>query len=202
MIRTWKESIRRQLEERYLTAGDPRGQSGFQGDEGAWRQAREIIAASIDRDGTFLDVGCANGYLMECIVEWCGEREIRVEPFGLEILEPLADLARRRLPAWADRIFTGDAYDWSPPQRFDFVRTHLDVAPVVDWRRVIEHLVSTVLAPGGRLICCSYGSSEGDDMTQPVGRLLRDWGYDVAGEAHAVYGRGGVVTRLAWVDVP
>jgi SAM-dependent methyltransferase len=202
MSTIWKEGIRRRLEARYLAAADPRGQSGFWGDAAAWRQAREIVAERIDRDGTFLDVGCANGHLMECVVAWCGERGVRVEPYGLEILEPLAELARQRLPAWADRIYVGDAVDWSPPRRFDFVRTHLDVAPVAEWRRAVEHLGSAVVAPGGRLICCSYGSSEGADITQPVARLLREWGFEVGGEAHAVYGGGGVVTRLAWVDVP
>lgn len=37
----------------------------------------------------------------------------------------LVELARGRLPQWADRIFLGEALSWDPPRRFDFVRTEL-----------------------------------------------------------------------------
>ena len=61
---------RRLLEGAYLEAEDPRGGSGFRGDAGRWERARRPIASAVDRDGTFLDVGCANGLLMESLVEW------------------------------------------------------------------------------------------------------------------------------------
>src|SRR5262249_61585005 len=54
----------------YLAAETPWGQSGKSGDEALWEEGRSHIADAIDRDGTFLDVGCASGYLMECIVGW------------------------------------------------------------------------------------------------------------------------------------
>ena len=57
-------------------------------------------------DGTFLDVGCANGYLMECIVRWTRHR---VEPYGLELAGTVAELARQQRPHWAQRIFVGNA---------------------------------------------------------------------------------------------
>ena len=72
---------------------------------------------AIDRDGSFLDVGCANGYLLESIVRWS---ERRIEPFGLDFSPRLVELARARLPQWADRIYLGDALEWEPPRRFDF----------------------------------------------------------------------------------
>ena len=37
------------------------------------------------------------------------------EPHGVDISPALAELARRRLPQWEGRIWTGDAVDWSPP---------------------------------------------------------------------------------------
>jgi 2-polyprenyl-3-methyl-5-hydroxy-6-metoxy-1,4-benzoquinol methylase len=51
------------LERAYLEASDPRGGPGFRGDETRWERARRPIVSAIDHDGTFLDVGCANGLL-------------------------------------------------------------------------------------------------------------------------------------------
>src|SRR5438270_6914442 len=59
-----------EFERAYLATADPRAQSGFHGSAERWEAARRAIAEAIDSDGTFLDVGCANGLLMESIVEW------------------------------------------------------------------------------------------------------------------------------------
>lgn len=94
-----------------------------------WERGRRPIAEGINRNGTFLDVGCANGLLMESIVGWAAAAGHHVEPYGLDYSPNLAALARRRLPHWADRIFVGNGADWTPPQRFDFVRTELVYVP-------------------------------------------------------------------------
>src|SRR5256885_4421623 len=98
----------------YLSSDNPRGQSGYSGDDARWTRARSLIADAIDRAGAFLDVGCASGYLIESMQRWCAEKGIAIEPFGLDISPELADLARRRLPQWADRIYTDNALDWRP----------------------------------------------------------------------------------------
>ena len=67
---------------------------------------------AIDRDGAFLDVGCARGYLMECVAHWS---PYRVEPHGLDVAPGLVALACRGLPAWADRICLRDVLSWQPP---------------------------------------------------------------------------------------
>jgi 2-polyprenyl-3-methyl-5-hydroxy-6-metoxy-1,4-benzoquinol methylase len=61
------------LERAYLNSEDPRGGSGFRGDEARWERARRPIVQAVDRDGTFLDVGCANGLLMESVTAWAAE---------------------------------------------------------------------------------------------------------------------------------
>ena len=57
-------------EEHYLASDDPRRQSGFAGDEERWEAARRPIVEAIHRRGSLLDVGCANGYLLESLVHW------------------------------------------------------------------------------------------------------------------------------------
>lgn len=192
---------RRLLEEAYLTAGDPRGQSGFRGDEARWERARRPIVRAIDRDGTFLDVGCANGLLMESVFAWAGEEGRRIEPYGLDLIESLAELARRRRPQWSDRIFAGNVMGWRPPFRFDFARTELEYAPPRRRPAMIERLLGEYLVPGGRLIVCSYGSSRHPaPKAEPVAKLLRSWGCEVAGEAVGADTNGVIITRVAWVD--
>jgi SAM-dependent methyltransferase len=158
-------------EENYLRGRTPLEQSGFGGDEARWELARRPIVEAIDRDGTFLDVGCASGYLMECVARWS---PYRVEPYGLDFSPRLVELARGRLPQWTDRIFVGDALEWGPPHAFDFVRTELVYAPEERQRDLVERLLSYA----GRLIVCGYGSGRKGVPAEPLAPLLREWGYE------------------------
>ena len=93
--------------------------------------------------------------------------------------------------------------DWEPPLRFDFVRTELGYVPRDRRRGMIERLLGLYLAPGGRLILCSYGSSRPHrPKAEPVGEVLRTWGYDVAGKSEGIDTNGVAITRVAWTDAP
>jgi 2-polyprenyl-3-methyl-5-hydroxy-6-metoxy-1,4-benzoquinol methylase len=100
----WYDQAAGALVTAYLAGDNPRAQSGSDGSIADWAYTRGLLAEAVDRDGAFLDVGCANGYLMETMVAWCAERGHAIEPYGLDIAPELAALARRRLPRWADRI--------------------------------------------------------------------------------------------------
>lgn len=191
------------LEEAYLAGENPRKQSGFSGDEAKWERDRRPIVEAVDRSGTFLDVGCASGHLMECVAEWAAEDGYEVEPHGLDLIPSMAGLARRRLPHWADRIHTGNVMSWEPPRRYDFVRTEIQYVP--EWRRpdLVRRLLDVFLVPGGRVIVCSYGSSRRPSPgAEPVADLLAGYGFTVAGHAEVVADTGRVTTRVAWVDAP
>ena len=88
------------FEEAYLGGDNPRAQSGFGGNQERWELARRPIVEAIDGPGTFLDIGCANGHLMECVARWSPHP---VEPYGLDFAPGLVELARRRLPHMAGR---------------------------------------------------------------------------------------------------
>jgi SAM-dependent methyltransferase len=196
----WFDRIRRKLEAAYLASEDPRGQSGFRGDEARWHLARGIIVEAISRDGTFLDIGCANGHLMETLTQWAAERGVRIEPYGLDISPDLAALAKRRLPQWADRIFVGNGIDWVAPMRFDYVRTELVYVPEPSRESYVRRLLSEVIVPGGRLIVCSYGSVGRRDPAQAIGDILRGWQLPVSGEAEVIDPSGVALTRVGWTD--
>lgn len=189
------------LEQAYLAGEDPRRQSGFSGDDAKWEWLRRPITQAFHKDGTFLDIGCASGYLMECARRWAAEDGRNIEPYGLDMIASVAELARRRLPMWADRIYTGNVMAWDPPLRFDFVRTELVYVPAHRRADLVARLLDRFVVPGGRLIVCSYGSTTSDRaVARQVTDLLTAWGHDVAGSHEEVAENGRVGLRLAWVD--
>jgi SAM-dependent methyltransferase len=166
----------RQLGPAYLRATTAEGQSGFGGSATEWRAARGAIANAIVRDGTFLDVGCANGLLMETVVQWCAERYLRVEPYGIDLVPELVELARRRLPQWRERLWEGNAVDWAHPEgmRFDAVRIGLASVPERHRQALVAHHLDQTVAPGGRLIVTHYvaaGATQGLRVTDLLDAL-------------------------------
>jgi hypothetical protein len=193
----WQEAVAAILVPAYLAADTPWAQSGKSGDEETWEHARRPVADAIDRDGSFLDVGCASGFLMESVRRWTAERGLAVEPYGLEIAPELAELARRRLPHWADRIFVANARHWRPPRRFDFVRTGLEYAPPGRRRELVEHLLGHVVAPHGRLIVGVYSQ---DRDARPTDALVASWGFEISGRIEAAHRDPSAAYRLFWID--
>lgn len=160
----------------------------------------DLFGRSSKRPRTYWSYG-SHGLLMECVASWSREDGYSIEPYGLDFSPRVADLARQRLPRWAGRIYTGNVIDWQPPRHFDFVRMELDYVPVHRQRGLVGRLLSEVVAPGGRLIVCSYGSSSRPaSRAEPVGAILRGWGYEVAGETEATAPNGVVVLRVAWLS--
>jgi SAM-dependent methyltransferase len=198
----YSDNVRR-LETSYLRAGTDQGGSGFGGDAEDWRNGRLHITDGITRGGSFLDVGCANGLLMESVANWCAERGFRVEPYGVDLSSGLVDLARRRLPQWADRIWVGNAIDWRPPDglRFDYVHILLDCVPRARRAELIRHQLERTCRPGtGRLLVSQYGSLPGDGGT--AADVVRSLGFTCAGESRGSGRPGYVRDPTAWVDAP
>lgn len=189
----------RLLEAAYLRADTPEGGSGFGGTSDEWRLRRGHILDAVDHDGSFLDVGCANGHLMDSIARWAAARGIRLEPYGIDVAPRLVELARNRLPAWADRIWLADAVLWSHPQamHFDFVHVLLDVVRPHRRSELIGHLLDDVVAAGGRLIVSHY-IDPALSSELPAAGILRGLGFDVAGET--IPGEGSRAAPSAWID--
>ncbi len=201
---TWHARMAALITPAYLAGDNPRAQSGYTGSEEDWQQARSLVAEAIPRSGTFLDVGCASGLLMETVRDWCGERGLAIEPYGLDIVPELAALARARLPQWAERIFDGNAAAWRPPRRFDFVRTGLEYVPPPDRAALVSHLLEHVVVPGGRLLIGPCTEERDETREQPGQEdALRTWGFAIAGRIERAHPRDErVIRRLSYVDKP
>lgn len=185
------------LQDVYLSSDDPAVQSGFSGGRERWVAERSPIAAAIDRDGDFLDVGCANGLLLEDLVGWAVSVGHHIVPYGVDLGHELIQLARQRLPTFATNFVVADAWSWEPERTWDHVFSLVDLAPdylACEW---LGRLTGWV-APGGRLIIGSYGSRSREVEPADVARVLERCGYDVTGEAFA---GEPAISRFAWTDL-
>lgn len=175
----------------YLAARTPWEGSGKQGSAEDWHYARSHLAHAVDRDGSFLDVGCANGYLLECLPGWTPHT---LDRYGLDIAPELVDLARRRLPDLADRLFVGNALEWEPPQRFTYVRTGLEYVPRHRRRELVERLLGWT----DRLIIGVFNEEAHD---RPTEHLLCSWGHRIAGRGERAHPtKPGMEYRVLWID--
>ena len=157
-LERWFENARLTLEASYLSHPDsePWRQSGMSGPAERWIALRRPLVDCLDRSGSFLDIGCANGYLLECLLGWAAGRGLTLDPYGMDISSRLVELAQQRLSQFPGHFFAGNSLDWVPPLRFDFVRTELVYVPAGYERAYVEHLFRRVVKPDGRLILASY----------------------------------------------
>jgi SAM-dependent methyltransferase len=195
-LQSWFTEIKQTLETSYVNASTPWQQSGKSGAFEDWVRLRIANIAPVERSGSYLDIGCANGYLLECSVVWARLKGIEITPYGLDYSAKLVGLARQRLQS-SSNIYVGNAWDWSPPQHFDYVRTELDYVPRNYRKPFIERLLAEFVAQNGRLIISQYRSRREDLSQGWVDRELEMYGYHVV-EVHSGYdGVGLELCRVA-----
>jgi len=131
------------------------------------------------------------------MVPWCASAGIQCEPYGLDISPELADLARRRLPHWSDRIFIGNALDWYPPRRFDVVRTGLEYVPTRRQRDLVTRLLADVVADRGRLLIGVVNEERNGHATE---QTIESWGFRIAGTAERLHQDPRLAYRVVWID--
>jgi GNAT superfamily N-acetyltransferase/SAM-dependent methyltransferase len=200
----WFEAMRSTLESSYVQRSEPWGQSGLMiSDENAWEACRKPIADCIDRSGSFLDIGCANGYLLEKLIEWIRERGLRIIPYGLDLSNKLIELAKARLPLYKDNFFVGNALNWKTPAppRFDYVRTEIVYVPEILQKRYVEGLIDYYLKPEGRLLLTEYRSRRDLPDKPWIDITLTDWDISVEYCKSGFYD-GKEVTRVFVIAKP
>jgi SAM-dependent methyltransferase len=185
------------LEPAYLSHDDPIRQSGFGGGPERWRAERGAILEAVTGDGDLLDIGCANGYLAECLVAWAGERGVQLTPHGIDLGPRLIAEAQRRLPEFAANFHVANGWDWRPGRRFRYVYTLSDCVPPEMLREYVGRLLGRLIEPGGRLIVGSYGSRSRATPALPIAETLASYGYAVAGRT---MGGAPPLTAFAWID--
>ncbi|MGV2831120.1 class I SAM-dependent methyltransferase [Myxosarcina sp. GI1(2024)] len=182
----WFLQVKQVLESSYTAAPTPWQQSGMSGTFEEWTRLRVPNLAAVNRPGKYLDIGCANGYLLECLVAWSQLKGIELTPYGIDYSVKLVALARERLSTYADHMYVGNAWNWSPSQRFDYVRTELNYVPRNYQKQFVERLIAKFVSKDGRLIISQYRNRR-DNLTRGwIERDLVAWGFEVT-EIHSGY---------------
>ncbi len=180
-LRQWFQANQRLLESTYLAGTQPWQQSGVglhtPHSAHDWEVLRRPIADCLTASGTFLDIGCANGYLLECVLRWTQERSLHIIPYGLDFSGKLLSLARKRLPQYADHFFAGNAWDWPPPRTFDAVNTTLDYVPDELQEAYVQRLLDHYVRPGGRLLIAEYLGRHTGMPDRRIDEQLKHWGF-------------------------
>ena len=179
----------------YLSRDNPRAQSGHGSDIYRWRNVRWMILEPVYHDGTFIDIGCANGHLIESLDRWMRSTDVHVDFYGLEISQGLFDLAQRRLPDFASRLFLGNALYWKPPFEFDYVYTMILPDIPGDLRKpFLENLYGNYVKPDGRLILGPWN-------TRQIEEELPKLGFTPSGYCEkSVPGTSDETKRIVWID--
>jgi SAM-dependent methyltransferase len=195
----WHAAMAALVKPAYLAADNPYAQAGHGGDAATWEASRGFIAEALHRSGTFLDAGCASGILMESVQRWGSNKNLTIEPYGLDIIPEFVELARRRLPHWAGRITEGNIRTWKPAGNgFDFVLVRPDYAPPNRRADMVDHVIKHVLKPGGRLIVF-VGTEEVGSRSAEAS--ITHQGLTVHGRIEIPHLKDQrVVRRLFWID--
>ena len=195
----WDERTAELLEDTYLASGaGPRGSGSADDSEGDWRAKRQHLSIPMDTDGSWLDVGCANGHLLVTLPRWAAERGVRIEPSGLELIPRVADLARRLNPELAHRIWTGSVMTWAPPMTYRYVTVPDDVVPRHHLGTLVDRLQDAFVEPGGRIVISAYTGP--GDRPRSLFDDLTDCGHPPSGTIHIDRpNRNPLLT--AWIDV-
>jgi 2-polyprenyl-3-methyl-5-hydroxy-6-metoxy-1,4-benzoquinol methylase len=156
----WLDNLKKDLEESYLRYPEPWKQAGFMQDENAWIECRKPIADCIDKSGSLLDIGCSNGYLLECLVKWSAEKGLKVLPYGIDLSEKLIAAAKSRLTDYTNNLAVGSGTKWVSPIKYDFVRTELSYVLDESQEQYLNKVFTNFLNPEGKLILTEYRSKK------------------------------------------
>lgn len=190
----WCGKQKEMIYDHYLESEDPRKQSGFLGAEESWVACRKPITNCITQSGSFLDIGCANGYLLESIIRWTKERGLKIEPYGIDISEELVTAARKRLPQYRRNIQLGNGFSWNPSRRFDYVRTELLYVSEEYRKAFINRLIALFLKADGTLLVTEYHSRK-DLASKWESAILGKMGFRVS-DTKSGYWQEKEVTRV------
>lgn len=149
----------------------------YQGSLSDWIRNRRFIRSVIHKDGTILDIGCANGFFLLSLMLWS---EYKLSPFGIDIAEGKVSMAKRIFGKYPKRfeVFDGVSdIDSLPsesfPDSFDFVYWNVfDSFAFGDpggYGCAFLRKLFRKVSPGGRFILAFYDAEE--DATEAIRNL-------------------------------
>lgn len=130
-----------------------------------WESRRRFIAKVINKNGTILDIGCANGFFLKCLQKWTAYKLI---PYGIDYNKKCIREAMNLFPLYADNFIFANVLELqnilkqSYLNKFDFVYWNIWDPWEFENQREIESLklALKIVSAEGRLILGFYQSEK------------------------------------------
>ncbi len=188
----WLNAVRKDILESYIKYKEPWKQAGFIMQQDEWDICQKPVAECIDKSGAFLDIGCSNGYLLECLMKWTS---YSLTPYGIDSSLKLVRLAKERLPQFEANLVVANAPEWSSPVKFDFVRTDLDGVLEDLQEQYVNRLMYKYIAPNGKLLLVEHRTKKDSQARPWLNEKVSKWGLYIADQKSAFID-GKELTRL------
>ena len=190
------------MELSYVTQDTPLRQCGFSGNELRWKEQRSPIIQAIEGDGDLLNLGCANGYLLESLVHWAQLKDVFITPHGVDAGTKLIAFARARHNVVRTNFHVGNVWDWAPPRKYRYVYTSTELVHQEYLPQYLARVKHTMVEVGGRLIVGSYGSRRRNLPPIDLKEIFDAIGWKITGMSSAPGDVSmPVVARYAWMNV-
>jgi predicted O-methyltransferase YrrM len=89
-----------------------------------WYDQRHFVSQAIHKPGTLLDIGCANGFLLKCLLEWSTHELVL---YGIEFDKQRMEVAKTLLEPFSNNILEARVNELKNldkrgfPSSFDFI---------------------------------------------------------------------------------
>jgi len=184
---TWLNRLKKDIEESYLRYKEPWKQSGFMMSEEDWVKCRKPVADCMDKSGTFLDISCSIGYLLESVLSWTKERGLSITPYGIDASEKLIKVAKTRLTAFENNLVVANAMSWVSPLKYDFVRADLSYVLIESQEQFLQRIFNNFLTADGKVILCEF-RSKGQDVKEPWSLdKVKNWDFKIVNQVSTFY---------------
>ncbi len=150
-----------------------------------WKKERSPIVQAINKDGTILDIGCANGFLLRCLQAWSPHK---LDPYGIDIEGDRINEAKELFKTEPNHFVKASIRqldyleNGGLPDQYDFVYWNVWDNKDFNDQLEIDWLEATLrrVKPDGRLILGFYDS----DKTKNVDRVDRliELGYKISSQ--------------------
>ena len=145
-----------------------------------------------------MDIGSANGYLVDCLTNWMKHSGLNLEFFGLEISRELTELSKKNFPHLKDHFFNGNVLDWIPQEKYDFVFTMILFGIPEQLReKYITRILEMYLKKGGRLIFEELEMGKTEEFLSRLNIKLSGW---CIKRTNDMKGKGPWERRFIWID--
>lgn len=144
-----------------------------------WVKARHFVAKAIYKDGSFLDIGCSNGFLLKCLQHWT---LYTLEPYGIENREEAVSLAKELFSDIPEHIALLDGNRLSGlkqvhlPDAYDYVfRNHWKLETTENEMKEILSDLFNHTKEDGRIIVGLYWPNSREKGTPEFDRVRNNF---------------------------